>query len=647
MCGIATLLSKQPQKIIPLLYQALCLLQNRGYDSAGWVAWNQNQHEKSFFKFASSPNQTAIEYLDSHAKEEEHKLFFTGLAHTRWCTHGGKTDSNAHPHFADQIYAVHNGIIHNYLELKQEVIKRSPNYSWNSQTDSECLVAYLASQQPTPGDSSSSGLSKHVLELFDEHAEGSWAWVMGSTNYPQELWIAKNGSSLLLGYDDQSVFVCSEAIAFQQHVQVWTVLPDHALLHIFIDQSTCSFMIHDIRTQQIVPIHCYSPTTIIKIPKQIIQLKPHPYEYWMEKEIHETDFALKNTLNFGGRLTDGQHVLLGGLEPHSSLLLTAQHIVLIGCGSSFYASQTSLPCFKDIAGFVTCQAIDATELTHQDFPANQRFIALFVSQSGESKDVVNALKVAKQHPQCIATLGIVNVVGSYISRETTCGIYLNSGREVSVCATKSFSCQVLTLWMLSHWFFERRQSWNIPVLTQNLSKLLTLPTLFSKHNSIFQKDAQQLVDSVLHHHSGRTFLLGKNMDFFIASEAALKIKEVADIHCEAFTIGSLKHGPLALCNPQTIVFIVVTKESDISIATSCIEELQARKVNLILVTSLIAIRQVAIKYSLSCVFSELDQSGFQSLVFILWFQWVAFYWGKIKKCNIDQPNHLSKTVTVI
>ena len=633
MCGIVGYLGSEC--IYCKLMEGLRLLQNRGYDSAGIMT-----SVNPLLKYASSDTLSALDKLD--LQEHKHSQCMAGgIGHTRWATHGSKTDANAHPHSCQSldrsVYVVHNGIIDNYQELRK---KLPPTLL--SETDTEVIAVQFAEN-----------LKKYetTFEAWKQTInvlEGSWAIAATVSSEPHSLYLSKNGSPLLVGYNSHSVYVASESLAFQKYTSKWLLIKDGETL--CVKHENNQFWIQD--TTQTVAIDNFVPHGIHTTQQVNINVSPDPYLYWTEKEIYDQSHTLWDVLNRGGRIQtrgggiDATHlnrnkVKLGGLDCHSETLLGLDHLILLGCGTSLHAGLFACNMLRKIGKFNTVQVFDASEFQKEDLPQRGSVGIVVISQSGETKDCHRVMLELRQEDVVDIMIGVVNVVGSLIARETDCGIYLNAGREVGVASTKSFTSQVVALLLLALWFSQNRNH-KIQVRKELIHELQLLPTHFKRHQEGMRKSVVELLDRVVT--SKSMFILGRHYAHSIALEGALKIKELTYKNIEGYVGGGLKHGPFALIEQNTPIFLHIYKDTFKDRMVSCISEVKSRGAYVVVITNdPLVVKSDLIDY---VVFIDVENVMFATLLSIQWFQFLALELSCRLGNHPDYPRNLAKVVTV-
>lgn len=616
MCGIIGYLGKD--EFITHILNGLWLLINRGYDSVGISTIIDNS--LNTIKYA---NDESMKSLETKINEVEYKTNI-GIGHTRWATHGAKTTLNAHPHHDNRsrISLVHNGIIENYAELKAELL--ADGYYFLSQTDTEVIAVLIGKYLDT-------GLCMmDAVETTINRLSGTWALVILNAEFPNKLWITRNGSPLLLGMEEEFIMVASEQIAFGNNIKQYIVLDNHDIFEIE----------RDIKTNKITynrDIRNYILKT--KVEQGIINIRPpQGYEHWMKKEIYEQDKSVKRAINNGGRIKDSFSVKLGGLDSHLSDLKKIDHLVLLGCGTSYHAGLWALQLFKSLSIFLSVTIYDGAEFTINDIVNHGKSGIIFLSQSGETKDLHRCLDIVKNSEYI--RIGVVNVVDSMIARETDCGIYLNAGREVAVASTKSFTNQCLILGLIAIWFSQihsKNKERRNHIIKDCMNLSIQIKEVLENKKII--RTISEIVDKWYNQPS--MFLLGKGNCEAIAREGALKIKEVTYIHAEGYSSSALKHGPFALIIPGLPIIIVDIGKENREKNQNAIEEVLSRGADIWVLTDNLSYE----KENITITYLP-ENNSFGSLIATIIIQLFSYELA-IKKCyNPDYPRNLAKVVTV-
>ena len=535
-------------------------------------------------KYASAgDNADGIELVATHSQHVStgHTV---GIAHTRWATHGGKTDENAHPHVdsSGKIALVHNGTINNANELRAEL--QEMGHVFTSQTDTEVIAKLIGHYYNDVPETEKTYMNlKNSTEYALERCDGSWGLCIMCSDTPDELVVACNGSPLVIGVADNRTFVASETAAFNRYTKNFISMKDGEIGILHSDGRTLDLS----RTQ--------------KAPDQQVKLSPAPYPHWTIRECIEQPEAIARALGFGGRL-GSDRILLGGLDANYERCSKIKHMTLSACGTSLNAARYGEKLMKHLGSFDTVQSIDAAETEVKDFPcihgninntARTRETGLIVvSQSGETKDVVRVVKQAMEMD--ITTMSVVNAVGSLIARTTKMGVYCNAGRENAVASTKAFTTQVTVLALMALWFKQTRDNMSGNKSTPSVEELRLRDALMRLPISCgmalkTHDQCKQVAASLLN--KEHCFVLGKGYAEPVAMEGALKIKEMGYLHAEGYSGGALKHGPFALIESDengkfgaTPIIMIILDDNHAAHMRTAAEEVKARGAQLIIIT---------------------------------------------------------------
>jgi len=606
MCGIIGYFGSSDYK--DYILSGLKLLQNRGYDSVGISIIHQNTIKTT--KFASTTTNDAVELLESEMDKTNISANLA-IGHTRWATHGKKTDNNAHPHHdnKNRISLVHNGIIENYYDLKTELMEEG--YFFTSETDTEVIAIligkYLDNEESI----------ENAIRLTIGRLTGTWALIIIHKDY-DKLWVAKNGLPILLGFHNDFIMIASEQIAFSNFVKRYAIVDDHDIVEIHNNQ-------YYVTNSEIKKKY-----SVVERRDDIIELFPTGHKHWLIKEILEQPESVGRAIK--DRITHNERINLPELENNKSQLLETNHLILLGCGTSYHAGLWCIDIFKDLNIFETVSIFDGAEFGHKDIPKKGKILVLLLSQSGETKDLYDCLPLLKERK--IVTMGIINVEGSLIARETDCCVYIRALREVSVASTKSFTNQCVILSIIAAWFSQEKNTCleNRSEIIKDLIKLdQDLQECFIESGvSKIQALAKELKLSKT------VFVLGKRQSYAIALESCLKIKEVSYIHAEGYNSSALKHGPFALIYPRLPVILLDIDEQHKTINHNTLQELTAREALVIKITS--------------------DETGdlrvpnnktFAGLLANVQIQLLSYYIAVDLGHNPDFPKNLAKVVTVL
>jgi len=595
------------------LVEGLEILQNRGYDSAGITTIRDGKLWTT--KCASSGSTSDAIGRLSHTSDV-HDGACVGIAHTRWATHGGKTDVNAHPHHdgGDVVSIVHNGVIDNADEIREALQKEGVVF--RSQTDSE-VIAQLLGKAIRDGETLAQAVGRLQSQM-----QGTWGIVAVSVTEPNSIVATTHGSPLLIGVGKGCMFIASEASAFSKYTNEFIVLKDDEVA-LITPQG-----------------HSLQNTTIEYSSFEPIATSPTPFPHWTLKEIFEQPEAVARSIAFGGRFTGNDSVKLGGLDSSRASLKTIRHLLIVGCGTSYYAGLAGAKIMRSLSALETVRVIDASEVSKNDFPKEGGGV-LALSQSGETKDVHRAVMLANE--ENIFCFSIVNTVRSLIARATNCGLYMHAGRENGVASTKSFTCQVVCLALVAIWFSQNNPN---PGTQQKrrevVQDLQRLPTLCGMVLNQIRPKCQKIAHHLLNSH--HAFILGRGAGEPIAYEGSLKLKEIAYLHCEGYAGGALKHGPFALIENGTVIFLIVLEDEHYKYMKTVAHEVRARGAHVIAITNS---PSLTADHSLANDAILLPHDGyFTSLLAVLPLQLIAYELAILKGNNPDRPRNLAKCVTV-
>ncbi len=609
MCGIIGYIGDKP--VSKILINGLKRMEYRGYDSAGISILQDNK----IYTIKKKGKVAELEKMVNH--EVFHSNY--GIAHTRWATHGYPNDINAHPHLdnSGDISIVHNGIIENYSVLKTKLL--SDGYSFKSETDTEVLAVFIGSIYEKIKDIETS------IRLALREVDGTFGLLVLSKREPEKLIAARRGSPLLLGVGNGEYLVASDASAVIQYTKQVIYLNDNEICTISHD----GYSIKTIENEDTEPI-------IEEIEFDLEHIEKGGFDHFMLKEIFEQPDTIHDA--FRGRLlVDEGNVKLGGLNAVIEQLRNTDRIIITACGTSWHSGLVAEYLIESLAG-VSVEVEYASEFRYRNPIINKNDIVFAISQSGETADTLAAIKEAKQKGAIV--LGIVNVVGSSIARETDAGVYIHAGPEIGVASTKAFTSQltVFTLIALLIGRMRNLSKWE----GQKIAKEITL--IPDKIRYILeQKDKIKEIANI--YSKVRNFLyLGRGYNFPVALEGALKLKEISYIHAEGYPAAEMKHGPIALIDENMPVVIIATKDEIYDKVFSNIEEVKARKGKIIAIANVgdekiceVADHVIYIPETLPVL---------TPLLSVIPLQLLAYYVALDLNCDIDKPRNLAKSVTV-
>ena len=607
MCGIIAAASTR--NVGKLLVQGLHKMEYRGYDSAGIALHQENSiaHLRALGK---------VQLLEDMMISEKPKSKL-GIAHTRWATHGEPSEVNAHPHKSkDKVYIVHNGIIENYIELKEALVK--DGYEFSSQTDSE-LIAHLLDSYLEKGNS-----MIDAMYLAKERLEGAYAIAAIDMDNNNSLVVARNKSPLLLGIGTDEMLAASDPLAIGQLTNEFIFLEDGDVAEI----SAESYKIFDENKQKVE-----REITNIDISSQATS--KGEYKHFMEKEIYEQPEAILNTLD--GRV-GGDDILdnIFGLGS-SEMFAKVKRIQIVACGTSLHAGRVAANWLSSIAE-LPCQIDYASEYRYRNPHVDENSLLITISQSGETADTLAALRYAKEKDY-LGSVSICNVPTSSLARESDFVLFTNAGPEIGVASTKAFTTQLAGL-MLLVLSLAKSRNLNPKLRTRVITALRTLPEVINETLALKEKilDLAPAIAS-----KDNALFLGRGIFYPIAKEGALKLKEISYIHAEAYPAGELKHGPLALIDEDMPV-IALAPESEIAEKlVSNLEEVKARG------GTLYVFADPSVKMDVkNGAFISMPKCDFflTPIIYTIPLQILSYEVALLRGTDIDQPRNLAKSVTV-
>ena len=612
MCGIVAYLGQQ--NAYEIIIKGLQRLEYRGYDSAG-IALHQ-KGDIHVFK-----QKGKVKDLQNFIADKDTSSGL-GIGHTRWATHGLPNDTNAHPHQSGnkQISLVHNGIIENYAVLKQELEQRG--HQFLSETDTEVLVHLIEDIQ-----------EKSKLSLFEavrvalSEVVGAYAIVVIDKANPNQLIAARKSSPLVIGIGEDEYFLASDATPIVEYTKNVIYLDDDEIALINLSEGlTLKTISNEIKTPYIQ-----------ELEMQLEALEKGGYEHFMLKEIYEQPQSILDSMR--GRISVNQsHVGLGGIKNYEEKLLNANRLIFVACGTSWHAGLVGEYLFEEIAR-IPVEVEYASEFRYRNPIINENDVVIAISQSGETADTLAAIKIAKERKATI--IGICNVVGSSISRETDCGSYTHAGPEIGVASTKAFTAQVTILTLMAMMIGKRKGTINAEKFNRLVVEMNAIP---EKLKTVLKQD--KLIEKIakIYHESTNALYLGRGINFPLALEGALKLKEISYIHAEGYPAAEMKHGPIALIDEEMPVFVIATKDSSYEKIVSNIQEVKARKGKIIAIVSEgdTEVKKIADHYIEIPKCDEL----LVPLLATVPLQLLSYHIAVMRECNVDQPRNLAKSVTV-
>jgi glucosamine--fructose-6-phosphate aminotransferase (isomerizing) len=606
MCGIVGYVGHQTAREV--LIEGLKRLEYRGYDSSGIAILNHEPY------LARAVGKVAILEQRVWAEKPEGVV---GIAHTRWATHGKPTELNAHPHrdCTGQIFLVHNGIIENYAALKKRLVEQG--HTFCSETDTETLAHLI--------EASYQGNLEAAVQKALQQVQGTFGIAVIHARHPEQIVVARRGSPIVLGIGKNEAFAASDVSALAQHTDQVVYLEDNEVARI----ERGKFFITTLENRSVT-----RGTTALEFGPEAADRGKFPH--YMLKEIFEQPEAVENALR--GRVNHSEGVAkLGGLESVLDSLQKARHLIIISCGTSYYAGLFARYVFEALTD-LTVETELASEFRYRKLNLRQNTVVLAISQSGETADTLAALREAKRKGALV--LGLVNVVGSSIARETQAGVYSHAGIEIGVASTKSFTSQ-LTILTLMALLIGRSRDLSYEEGNTILRGLETIPD--QMREVLKQTDR---INELAHKYSQAEHFLyiGRKYQYPIALEGALKLKEIAYIHAEGYAAGEMKHGPIALIDPAFPTLALAPEDGSYEKVTSNIQEIRAREGRVIAVTSHgndklgnLVDDVIEIPHTPEIL---------APLLTVLPLQLFAYHCAVLRGCDVDKPRNLAKSVTV-
>jgi len=614
MCGIVGYIGWQEAS--PLLLKGLKRLEYRGYDSAGIALLNGSS-------LTVMKQKGSVSGLETDTLEERASMqgATAGIGHTRWATHGEPSDRNAHPHAnaAGDIAIIHNGIIENYSALKQELV--TEGYLFLSETDSEVLVHLIdwIWKRDTSLDMESA--TRSALR----HVEGAYGLCVLSSREPDKIVVARKGSPLVIGIGEGEFFIASDAAPIVEHTKKVVYLADGELA-VVTREGYCVKSIENIEQDKIVT----------ELDFSLEKIEKGGFEHFMLKEIFEQPEVMHDVMRGRVRLGEGR-VCLGGIADHLDRLKQAKRIIICACGTSWHAALLGEYLIEEFAR-IPVEVDYASEFRYRNPIVGVDDVVIVISQSGETADTLAALRTAKEKGALV--MGICNVVGSTIARETQCGMYTHAGPEIGVASTKAFTAQVTMLYMLAL-SLSKDKSITHNEIALHLRELSEIPEKASRIlllDSQIQSIAERFKDAK------NCLYLGRGYNFPVALEGALKLKEISYIHAEGYPAAEMKHGPIALIDEDMPVIIIATRDSTYSKILSNIEEVRSRKGRVIAIASE-GDTEVS-RLAEEVIYIPQASGPITPLLTVIPLQLLAYHIATLRGCNVDRPRNLAKSVTV-
>lgn len=606
MCGIIGYTGRRA--VVPILLEGLSRLEYRGYDSAGIVVYEGDELKLVKKAGRISVLKELLEHIDTNAS--------LGIGHTRWATHGAPSDVNAHPHTDDSgcFAVVHNGIIENYMEIKEWLLKKG--HKFVSDTDTEVLPHLIKYYYD--------GDLLAAVKRAKKQIEGSYAMVVLSKHEPKRLVAARQDSPLILGVGEGEYFVASDIPAILKYTRSAVIIDDGET----VDITDVYFKVYN-GAELVVKKQLFNITW------EDSRAEKAGYDHFMLKEIHEQPNAIKDTVR--GRITDNR-VVLKELEGLEDFIKGLRRIHIVACGTAYHAGMVGKYAIELLAR-IPVEVDIASEFRYRNPIVSKGDLVIVISQSGETADTLAALRESKRLGAKV--LAVTNVVGSSVSREVDYVIYTWAGPEIAVASTKAFTTQLAVMYMIAVWLSQKLDTITEEHRAEILRELKSMPEKAAKALRAaddIKKIAKAYVDK------NSVFFIGRGQDNVIASEGALKLKEISYIHAEAYAAGELKHGTLALIEEGVPVVALVAQRDLAQKMYSNIKEVKARGAKVLAVA--LEGDEIVEKEADEVIYIPDTHSVLSSILTVIPLQLLAYYVSVLKGCDVDKPRNLAKSVTV-
>ncbi len=612
MCGIVAYIG--PKQAYPILMNGLKRLEYRGYDSAGIALMQENKI--SLYKCRGKVADLEQFCIDRDTRST------MGIAHTRWATHGEPNDQNAHPHLSEdgQLALIHNGIVENYVILKQELMNRG--YVFESDTDTEVLVHLIRDiYQKEKVDLA------EAVRLALSNVVGTYALAILSSENPDQLIVAKKGSPLLIGIGENEYFVGSDGAPIIEYTKKVVYLEDG---EVAVINPNKKLVIKSIENEKKRPY-------IQKLEMNLEELEKGNFEHYMLKEIFEQPKAIRDSMR--GRVNMKKDVVsLGGIIEYESKMLNARRFIIVACGTSWHAGLVGEHLFENLVR-IPVEVEYASEFRYRNPIIYEDDVVIAISQSGETADTLAAVELAKRKGATV--IGICNVVGSSMARATHAGSYTHAGPEIGVASTKAFTAQVTVLTLMALSLARKKGQISLSRYHQLIYDLESIPNkidLILNQNEKIKEIAKYFIGK------NNAIYLGRGVNFPVALEGALKLKEISYIHAEGYPAAEMKHGPIALIDEEMPVVVLATEQETYEKVVSNIQEVIARKGKIF---SIVTEGDSSVK-NMSDYSIEIPKTEelLTPLVASIPLQLLAYHVALLRGCDVDKPRNLAKSVSV-
>ena len=605
MCGIVGYIGTQ--KAVPILLDGLTKLEYRGYDSAGISTIETS-------KITITKDKGRVKNL-SELLKDSNSTSTIGIAHTRWATHGKPSKTNSHPHTdnTNKFSVVHNGIIENYTDIKKFLMDNG--YKFISETDTEVIPNLISYYYASGNDFLKS------VNLACNDLEGSYAIEVLCEDFPDRIIVAKKDSTLVIGTSKDSNYIASDIPAVLSYTKDFYLLEDGDIVEIYANKL--NFYDKDLN-----PIK----KKIEKISWDASAIEKNGYDDFMLKEINEQVVSIRETIGFK---LNKENIELDNISLSKDFLSNINKIFIVACGTAMHAGLAVKSIFENLCQ-IPVEVDMASEFRYRNPLVNEHTLAIFISQSGETADTIQALKLAKE--KGATTLALSNVIGSSITREADLYIYTHAGPEIAVASTKAYTAQVVLLNIIALYIAQTLETVDNDTIEEIKKQILLLPSKVEetlKDDTIIKKLADDIYDVK------DTFFIGRGIDYPVAMEGSLKLKEISYIHSEAYAGGELKHGPIALVENNFPVIGIMTDKKLLEKSESNLQEVISRGAKTIVITN----QKIDKKFDYVIEIPEINKY-LSPILSVIPLQLLSYYISKKKGLDVDKPRNLAKSVTV-
>ena len=605
MCGIVGYIGTQ--KAVPILLDGLTKLEYRGYDSAG-ISTIENS------KITITKDKGRVKNL-SELLKDSNSTSTIGIAHTRWATHGKPSKTNSHPHTdnTNKFSVVHNGIIENYTDIKKFLMDNG--YKFISETDTEVIPNLISYYYASGNDFLKS------VNLACNDLEGSYAIEVLCEDFPDRIIVAKKDSPLVIGTSKDSNYIASDIPAVLSYTKDFYLLEDGDIVEIYANKL-------NFYDKYLNPIK----KKIEKISWDASAIEKNGYDDFMLKEINEQVVSIRETIGFK---LNKENIELDNISLSKDFLSNINKIFIVACGTAMHAGLAVKSIFENLCQ-IPVEVDMASEFRYRNPLVNEHTLAIFISQSGETADTIQALKLAKE--KGATTLALSNVIGSSITREADLYIYTHAGPEIAVASTKAYTAQVVLLNIIALYIAQTLETVDNDTIEEIKKQILLLPSKVEetlKDDTIIKKLADDIYDVK------DTFFIGRGIDYPVAMEGSLKLKEISYIHSEAYAGGELKHGPIALVENNFPVIGIMTDKKLLEKSESNLQEVISRGAKTIVITN----QKIDKKFDYVIEIPEINKY-LSPILSVIPLQLLSYYISKKKGLDVDKPRNLAKSVTV-